>query len=199
MVELIIRARAAPASPKQFAAAIGGSEGVEYLADIIRNSLFVSKGHRDDVLLHLVLEKSADFSRVVSFTGDELGTIGGLHEKHLLALIMTALEAGVGLEKARQVNAAPGISVAAMSFEHLVKEKAQAKSVYLLDRKGEDIRDCGLNNESVFVMTDHTPMPKKTHRSMARQGVTPVSLGPVMLHASQCISIIHNELDRQQP
>jgi tRNA (pseudouridine54-N1)-methyltransferase len=67
----------------------------------------------------------------------------------------------------------------------------------MLDRKGDDIRQTAMPADPVFLLTDHIPMPKKTFKSLARQGVEKLSLGPVMLHASQCISIIHNELDRQ--
>ena len=66
----------------------------------------------------------------------------------------------------------------------------------MLDAKGVDIRDPLISDNAVFLLTDHTPMPKKTFNSLARQGVMKLSLGPVMLHASQCISVIHNELDR---
>ena len=51
--------------------------------------------------------------------------------------------------------------------------------------------------DAVFLLTDHIPMPRKTFKSMQRQGVSRIALGPVMLQASQCISIIQNELDRR--
>ena len=84
-----------------------------------------------------------------------------------------------------------------MSFEHLVKSRAEEQLVYVLDTSGQDIRSEQLPEDVVFVMTDHTPMPKNTYKSMARQGVRKLSLGPIMLHAAQCVTIIHNELDRQ--
>ena len=77
MVEFIVRARAAPVRPDSFRAAIGQSQGVEYLADIIKAGLLVSQGHRPDVAIHLVLEKSLDFSRVVTLKGADLGSFGG--------------------------------------------------------------------------------------------------------------------------
>ena len=48
--------------------------GLEYLADIVRHGLFVSQGHRDDVSVALVLEKSRDYSRVVELQGAPLVT-----------------------------------------------------------------------------------------------------------------------------
>ncbi|MBT4162991.1 MAG: tRNA (pseudouridine(54)-N(1))-methyltransferase TrmY [Gammaproteobacteria bacterium] len=197
MAEFIVRARAAPVEPEAFRAAIGGGQGVEYLAEIIRSALFVSQGHRSDASVHLVLEKSRDFSRIVSFGGENLGSLVDLHEDSMLQAIANALETSSGLGKDEQITDSRGVTVRTTSFEHLVKARAAEQEIYLLDSSGEDIRDVELNSSGIFVMTDHTPMPKKSFKSMARQGVKKVSLGPVILHASQCITLIHNEMDRQ--
>lgn len=196
MVEFIVRARGTPADPDRFRASIGAGQGVEYLADIIRSSLFISQGHRDDTILHLVLEKSADYSRVVTLDGARLGSVEGLHERDLLGLVAMALDAGRTLGKEQAATTPVGLEVKAQSFERLVKSKAASLPVYLLDRKGQDVRDIHLGRSVAFVMTDHTPMPKKSFNSMSRQGVEKLSVGPVMLHAAQCISVLHNELDR---
>ena len=66
MIEFIVRARSAPVEADRFLASIGTGVGVEYLADIVRHAMFISQGHRSDACLSLVLEKSADFSRVRS-------------------------------------------------------------------------------------------------------------------------------------
>ncbi|MBD3645859.1 MAG: tRNA (pseudouridine(54)-N(1))-methyltransferase TrmY, partial [Pseudomonadales bacterium] len=66
-----------------------------------------------------------------------------------------------------------------------------------LDRKGTDLREQEPGPNPVFLLTDHIPMPKKTFKSLDRRGVAKVSVGPVMLHASQCLVLIHNELDRR--
>lgn len=197
MVEFIVRARAAPVDPDTFRSAIGRGQGVEYLADITKAALLVSKGHREDVVLHLVLEKSRDFSRIISIAGDHLGSLPDLQESSLLDLVVSSLQAGRALGKDDSVTTEKGVFVSASSFEKLVKEKSAVANVFLMDAEGEDIRTTDLQSDSVFVLTDHTPMPRNTFRSMARQGVKPVSLGPVTLHASQCISIVLNEIDRR--
>ncbi len=197
MVEFIVRARGAPADPDRFADALGSGAGLEYLAAIISNALFVSKDHRRDARVTLVLEKSTDFSRALTFSGDSLGSLRSLHEKAMLGAIIDALQSGRGLRKDESCNDDRGVVVSATSFEHLVKERTQTGAVYLLDRDGEDIRSADLKPAPVFVMTDHTPMPKKTYRSMDRQGVIKLSLGSRTLHASQCITLVHNELDRR--
>lgn len=195
--EFIIRARKAPVDAEKFLRSVGKGAHVEYLAQMMINALFISRGHRENTVLTLVMEDSPDFSRAVTIAGDTLGSLQGMNEDALLQTCAAVLRAGKELGKEQSTVCDNGISVTAISFERLVREKAQNRSVYLLDRKGSDIRDTVVAQDSVFLLTDHIPMPKKTFNSLARQGVLKLSLGPVMLHASQCITLIHNELDRR--
>lgn len=197
MIEFIVRARAAPVAADRFLEAIGTGLGVEYLADIVRHAIFVSQGHREDTKVTLVLEKSQFYSRVVEIDGSILGSLPDLHESALLLVISDALRAAESLEKNESVFDGRGIKVTATSFEKLVKSRAEQQVVYVLDTAGQDIRSEQFPEDVVFVMTDHTPMPKNTYKSMARQGVRKLSVGPLMLHAAQCVTIIQNELDRQ--
>ena len=197
MPEFIVRARAASTDPAAFLASVGTGAHVEYLAHMMTNALMVSKGHREDTTLHLVLEDSEDFSRCISLQGDRFGDLGGTTEAALLNVIKIALQYGQGLAKEASVLTPAGVKVTAISFEHLVKGRVAEGPVYMLDPKGEDIREAQVPVNAVFLLTDHVPMPKKTFKSMQRQGVTKLSLGPLMLHASQCITLIQNELDRR--
>ncbi|MBV1877811.1 MAG: hypothetical protein KUG79_09240 [Pseudomonadales bacterium] len=197
MPEYIIRARQAPTDAGQFLRAVGTSAHVEYLAQIMINTLFVSKGHRKDTTLTLVLEDSRDFSRAISLKGESMGSLPGLTETGLLAVIAECLKAAANLEKECTVEMANGIQIQAISFEHLIKARVQNQRVYLLDKKGEDVRDLELEQSAVYILTDHIPMPRKTFKSLRRQGVRNISLGPTMLHASQCVVLIQNEYDRR--
>jgi tRNA (pseudouridine54-N1)-methyltransferase len=192
--EFLIRARKAPVDPVRFRQSIGHSGHVEYLAQILNNALLVSKGHRQDTRLSLVLEESSDFSRTLSFDGGTLGSLAGWHETALIELLASILEAGRKLQKEESIQFADGICVQAISFERYMSNRAMP--LVILDRKGEDIREVTLPQHPLFVMTDHIPMPRKALRHLARLGALSVSLGPVMLHASQCITLIHNQLDR---
>ena len=196
MREFVVRAGRAPVDFDRFLAGVGTGAHVEYIAHIIVNSLFISKNHRQDTSLTLVLEDSADFSRALTMHGNSLGSLAGLTEKALLYTCASALRVAGTLDKEASVTCENGIVVKAISFEHLVKEKAATHKIYMLDRKGDDIREIEMSDDPVFLLTDHIPMPKKTFNSLARQGAIKMSLGPTMLHASQCISVIHNELDR---
>ena len=197
MPEYIVRARKAPTDAESFVKAIGSEVRVEYLAQIMTNCLFVSKGHRSDTKLTLVLEDSRDFSRAVSLDGDSMGCLYDQTESGMLKVIIESLTAASNLSKEDNLTLDNGIAVQAISFEHLVKVRLETHPVYLLDKKGEDIRSVTLADDAVFLLTDHIPMPRKTYKSLRRQGVNNLSLGPIMLHASQCVVLIQNEYDRQ--
>ena len=197
MIEFIVRARGAPVLADRFREAIGSGVGLEYLADIVRHAIFVSKGHRENTKVTLVLEKSSMYSRILELDGASLGSLPALHEDAILKVLGDALSISESLTKDESVSDERGIKVTATSFEQLVKLRAENQVVYVLEPSGSDIRDEDFPKDVVFIMTDHTPMPKNTYKSMSRQGVRKLSLGPLMLHASQCVSIIHNQLDRQ--
>jgi tRNA (pseudouridine54-N1)-methyltransferase len=66
-----------------------------------------------------------------------------------------------------------------------------------MDRKGTPIREQSFQGNSCFVLTDHIPMPKKTFHSLERLGAKKITLGSKMLFASQCVVLIHHELDQR--
>jgi len=195
MRAFVLRARAAPVDSQQFLASIGQSAHTEILAHTLMNTLFVAQSHRDDVVVYLVLESTQDFSRTISFTSSELGHIGGFHEQNLTQKIARALTVSKGMTKEQSRQVDPGISVRTVSFEKLVQELAEEYQLYMLEKKGTPVRDIEFAHNPCFLLTDHIPMPKKSFNSLKRLGTQHINLGPKMLFASQCVVLIHNELD----
>ena len=194
----VLRARSAPTDSQQLLAAVGQQAHTEILAHTLMNAIFVAQAHRDNVLVHLVLESTRDFSRTVSFTSSELGGIDGFHEQALLGKIASALDTSIGMGKDELREVESGISVRTTSFEKLVQELADVYPLYVLDKKGTAMREQVFERDACFLMTDHIPMPKKSFNSLKRLGAIKISLGPKMLFASQCVVLIHNELDCRQ-
>lgn len=195
MRAFVIRARSAPTDSHSLLAAVGKDAHTEILAHSLMNAIFVAQSHRADVLVHLVLESTQDFSRTISFCSSDMGTIGGFHEQALLAIIARALDisSGMGKEQTRTVD--QGITVRTISFEKLVQELAEDFQLYVMDKKGTPIREQSFTGNVCFLLTDHIPMPKKSFNSLKRLGAEKICLGPKMLFASQCVVLIHNELD----
>jgi tRNA (pseudouridine54-N1)-methyltransferase len=194
----VLRARSAPTDSKELLDAVGKEAHTEILAHTLMNAIFVAQSHRADVVVYLVLESTKDYSRTISFNSNDMRDIGGFHEQALLAKIARALDVsrGMGKEESRSVES--GIVVRTISFEKLMQELAVDHQLYVMDRKGTPIRGKAVRGTPCFILTDHMPMPKNSFSTLERLGAEEISLGSKMLFASQCVLLIHNELDYRQ-
>jgi len=163
----------------------------------VANALFIAGQIRPATVIHIVLEGAPAPPRAIRLEIDTLGSLDGFDERSICRLVQRALQAGRHLKLDQQVQVDGGAFVAKRSFEQLVREKSAAAPLYYLQRKGADIRDLDFSLPAAFAFTDHLSMPKKTDRYLERLGACPLHVGPRMLFASQCIVLVHNELDRQ--
>lgn len=197
MRTFVLRARAAPTDSQKLLAGVGKEAHTEILAHTLMNAIFVAQSHRADVTVYLVLESTQDYSRTIRFDANALTDIGGFDERTLLAAVARALDASIGMGKEESRPVASGITVRTISFERLVQELAQDHQLFVMDRKGAPIREQAFTGNPCFLLTDHIPMPKKTFHSLERLGAKKITLGPTMLFASQCVVLIHHELDQR--
>ena len=197
MRTFVLRARAAPTDSQKLLASVGKQAHTEILAHTLMNAIFVAQSHRPDVVVYLVLESTQDFSRTIRFDSNAIQDVGGFDEQTLLGKVAHALDVsrGMGKEEARPVEA--GVSVRTISFERLVQELAEDHQLYVMDRKGKSIREQVFEDNPCFLLTDHIPMPTKTFHSLERLGASKITLGRTMLFASQCVVLIHYELDQR--
>ena len=196
MRTFVLRARAASTNSQTLMDNVGGDAHSEILAHTLMNAIFVAQSHRPDVVVHLVLESTQDYSRTITFVAAEMRDIGGFHEQALLAKVTRALDASAGMGKEQMKAVESGITVRTLSFEKLVKALAEdGHQLYMMDPKGESIRELAFAEKPCFLLTDHIPMPKKSFNSLKRLGTEKISLGPTMLFASQCVVLINHELD----
>ncbi|MCD9096740.1 tRNA (pseudouridine(54)-N(1))-methyltransferase TrmY [Luteimonas fraxinea] len=196
MRTFVLRARAAPTDSQALLAAVGQDAHTEILAHTLMNAMFVAQSHRPDVTVYLVLESTRDFSRTIRFEVNAMHDIGGFDERALLGKIANALDAsrGMGKDETRPVES--GVEVRTTSFERLVQKLSEDHQLFLMDRKGTPIREQAFADNPCFLLTDHIPMPKKTIPGLERMGAQKITLGPKMLFASQCVVLIHYELDQ---
>jgi len=197
MRTFVLRARAAPTDSRKLLAAVGGEAHTEILAHTLMNAIFVAQSHRADVVVYLVLESTQDYSRTIRFEPASMHDIGGFDERSLLAKVAKALDAsrGMGKEETRPVES--GVAVRTIAFERLVQELAADHQLFVMDRKGTPIREQAFDDNPCFLLTDHIPMPKKSFNSLERLGAKKLTLGSKMLFASQCVVLIHHELDQR--
>jgi tRNA (pseudouridine54-N1)-methyltransferase len=197
MRTFVLRARAAPTDSQRLLAAVGQEAHTEILAHTLMNAIFVAQSHRPEVVVHLVLESTQDFSRTIRFEADAMHEIGGFDERALLGKVAKALDAsrGMGKEETRPVES--GVTVRTVAFEKLVVELAADHQLFVMDRKGTPIGEQAFAGNPCFLLTDHIPMPKNTFHTLDRLGTRAISLGKTMLFASQCVVLIHHALDQR--
>ena len=198
MRTFVLRARAAPTDSARLLASVGTEAHAEILAHTLMNAVFVAQSHRADVVVYLVLESTADYSRTIRFDANAMHDIGGFDERSLLGKIANALDASIGMGKDETRPVEPGVTVRTTSFERLVQELAADHPLFVMDRKGTPIREQAFDDNPCFLLTDHIPMPKNTFHTLDRLGAKKISLGSKMLFASQCVVLVHHELDQRE-
>ncbi|WP_417474020.1 tRNA (pseudouridine(54)-N(1))-methyltransferase TrmY [Luteimonas mephitis] len=197
MRTFVLRARAAPTDSEALLASVGKEAHPEILAHALMNAVFVAQSHRADVVIYLVLESTRDYSRTIRFDANAMHDIGGFDERTLLGKIARALDASRGMGKDESRAVEPGVTVRTVSFERLVQELAGDHQLFVMDPKGTPMREQVFDGNPCFLLTDHIPMPKKTFHSLERLGAKKITLGARMLFASQCVVLIHHELDQR--
>ncbi|MBZ4038859.1 tRNA (pseudouridine(54)-N(1))-methyltransferase TrmY [Novilysobacter selenitireducens] len=197
MRTFVLRARAAPTDSAKLLAGVGQEAHTEILAHTLMNAIFVAQSHRPDVVVYLVLESTQDYSRTIRFEASAMHDIGGLNEQALLGKVAKALDASRGMGKEEERPVESGVTVRTISFERLFQQLAEDHQLFVMDRKGTPIREQAFDGNPCFLLTDHIPMPKKTFGSLDRLGATRITLGRTMLFASQCVVLIHHELDQR--
>jgi len=164
---------------------------MDIVCNVIISAFYLSNETRQDVKLHLIFEGPPNPPVHLIFEYDKEMPIS---KKDIAGLIKRMLykcpkEAG----KINQVF--PGCSVEKNSFENLIKELDQnGKNVFLLDKKGKDIRDLTLKGNEVFIIGDQEGFPESKSRFLKQ--IDKISVSPRMLFASQVFTVIHNEMDR---
>jgi tRNA (pseudouridine54-N1)-methyltransferase len=198
MRTFVLRARAAPTDSARLLAGVGQEAHTEILAHTLMNAIFVAQSHRPGVVVYLVLESTADFSRTIRFDVDAMHELSGFDERALLGKVAKALDASRGMDKDESRAVESGVEVRTQSFERLVQELAADHRLYVMDRKGTPIGEQDFDgSRPCFLLTDHIPMPKKSFNTLDRLGARRITLGPTMLFASQCVLLIHHALDQR--
>lgn len=196
MRTFIIRARKGSTRGERIRSLIGSKEHFEVVLHSVINAFFISSGFRDNVEFYIILDSAEDFPRTLKLTASEGLSFTGFHEEAILTLIEKALLEAKGLKKDETRDLDPGVQISGYGFEKCVGSLLENRSVYSLSPKGEDVRSISLSSDPVFVLSDHLAMPPKSIKGLQRRGMKSLSLGKKMLFASQCVSVLHYELDR---
>jgi tRNA (pseudouridine54-N1)-methyltransferase len=164
---------------------------MDIVCNVIVSVFFVSNAMREDVRLHLVFDGGPNNPRhIVMDSNTEMP----ISKKNVAGLIKRLLYKAKNEEGLREI--VPGCSIEKKSFEKVVMDlDKEGKDVYLLDGRGEDVRDMEVGTETVFVIGDHEGFGSDKKKFL--KNIDKVSVGPRVLFASQVVTLLHNEIDRK--
>jgi len=172
---------------------------------VIIAGLFLSHSVRENVKIHLVFYGSPDPPKHIEMqvkkikglpeTGSKVGQID-ISKKDIGGLIKRIL---YKYKPGKKTEPFPGCFVEKKSLLNVINElKKEGEEIFVLDKKGEDIRNIDIPEDSAFILGDHEGLPKKELKRLKNSDfVKRVSIGPRMYFASQVVAIVNNELDRR--
>ena len=162
---------------------------MDIVMHVIINSFFLSNNLRDDIRLHLVFYGQPDPPKHIEM---QIKPETNLSKKDVANLIKKIL---YKYKEGKKTEVLPGCFIEKKSFLNVIDELVkQGKKIFILNKRGKDIRNVKIPEESVFVLGDDKGLPKKELRRL-KSIAMPVSVGPKTYFASQVITIINNELD----
>ena len=161
--------------------------------NVLISAFFLSHDIRKDTKLHLLFDGPPNPPVHILIEYDKDLQIS---KKDVAGLIKRILYKAPK-ETGKVVNVLPGCFVEKKSFEALVNElNEQGKNIYLLDKKGEDIRKIKIKGNEVFLLGDQDGFPNDKRHLLKR--IDKITVSPKMLFASQVLTIVHNEIDRSE-
>lgn len=162
---------------------------MDIIMHVIINSFFLSHNLRDDVKLHLIFYGQPDPPKHIEI---QVKSETNLSKKDIANLIKKIL---YKYKEGKKTEVLPGCFVEKKSFLGVMEELLdEGKKIFILDKRGKDIRNVKIPEESVFVLGDDKGLPKKELKRL-KKIATLISIGPKTYFASQVITIINNELD----
>lgn len=171
----------------------GGAGRLDVLARCVTSAFCVSHGLRTDVEVFLAVRDRV----VIRFEGAHLKRLNP-DERSTAALIKHALAALRAGQRAGWARSTPGVSARFGTLKSVLEElKARGFTLYVLDERGRDVRAAELDEPVAFVLSDHRNFTPDEEALLQALKLPKLSVGPVVLHADQCIVLVHNELDRR--
>lgn len=156
----------------------------------IIQGLFLSHNIRENVVFHLIFYGMPDPPKHIEIHGHKELEITKKNVAKLIQKILYKFKEG------EKTEVLPGCFIERKSFLKVIEELSQNNRIFVLDKKGKDIRKANLTKNSVFVIGDHKGLPKKELKRL-KEIAEFISIGNKTYFASQTIAVVNNELDRR--
>jgi len=152
--------------------------------------IFLSHDFRKDVAFHFIFYGMPDPPKHIEIQVKDETVISKKDVATLIKKILYKYKEG------KKTEVFPGCLVEKKSFLKVIEELAKKNQIFILDKKGEDLREVEINENCVFILGDHEGLPKKELKRLKKTAVS-VSIGPKTYFASQTVAVVNNELDRR--
>lgn len=157
----------------------------------IIQGLFLSHDFRKDVKMHLIFYGMPDPPKHIEIQVKEGLDIS---KKDLGTLIKKTL---YKYREGEKTEVFPGVTVEKKSFLQVIQElQKDGNEVFILDKKGEDLREVKISENCAFILGDQEGLPVKEMKRLKKQ-VQSITVGPKIYFASQVVAVLNNELDRR--
>ncbi len=158
---------------------------------VIIASFFLSHGVRDDVKTHLVFYGMPDPPKHIEMqVTPELD----ISKKDVATLIKKIL---YKYKPGQKTEVLPGCFVEKKNLFDLIEELIeQGNELFILDKRGEKLRDAEIPEDCIFLLGDQDGIPKKELRRL-KDVANKISIGPKMYFASHVVAVVNNELDNR--
>jgi tRNA (pseudouridine54-N1)-methyltransferase len=151
--------------------------------------VFLSHGFRKDMKFHFIFYGMPDPPKHIEIQVKDDLEISKKDVGNLIKKILYKYKPG------KKTEVLPGCFIEKKSFFKLIEElQEEGNEIFLLDKKGEDIRKAKIPKDCVFILGDHEGLPKKEVKRL-KDMATLVSVGDKMYFASQTVAVVNNELD----
>lgn len=152
-------------------------------------AVFLSNDFRKDVKFHFVLYGMPDPPKHIEIQVTDESSISKKDIGNLLKKILYKYKEG------EKKEILPGCFVEKKDFFKVVEELAKnGIEIFILDKKGEDLRKVEIEDNCAFILGDQEGLPKKEMKRL-KQMATKISVGERMYFASQVVAVVNNELD----
>lgn len=151
--------------------------------------VFLSHAIRENVVFHFIFYGQPDPPKHIEIQVRNETEISKKDVGNLLKKILYKYQEN------KKTEVLPGCFVEKKSFLKIIEELIKkGNEIFILDKKGEDIRKAKISKNCVFILGDHDGLPKKEFKRL-KNYCKSISVGNLMYFASQTVAVVNNELD----
>jgi len=176
----------------------GSSGRLDVVCRSITNALLVSHGVRRDTMFYALLRGEPQPPVCLRIVGAK---VSGLNpdERSVAGMLRSALgKVGMIQTVHLELEAHPGFFVSRRDLDQILFDmRKNGFSPMVVEEGGVDIGDFHLPKNPFFILGDQDGIVDRDMRKFETLGFPRVSLGPVAIHTDQCVTILHNWMDRR--